>query len=161
MITVRLVTPSDDLSAIVSEINLATWDDDNELAVHDAESLSAYLACQDTLFLTCHEVESGKSTFLGMASSRIEIKPYEKSRWLYVAEVHVCADQRRKGAGRAMMNRLFEIARERGCEEVWLGTEVDNIPARALYQSLAPDEVAEVIGYSYEIVCGSNTRREP
>ena len=73
----------------------------------------------------------------------------------------MCADQRRKGAGRAMMNRLFEIARERGCEEVWLGTEVDNIPARALYQSLAPDEVAEVIGYSYEIVCGSNTRREP
>ena len=34
--------------------------------------------------------------------------------------------------------------------EVWLATEVDNDAANALYRSLEPDDVAEVVGYTYE-----------
>ena len=45
---------------------------------------------------------------------------------------------------------LIEFAEQSGCEEVWLGTEVENAPANALYQSLDPDDVANVIGYTYE-----------
>ena len=62
----------------------------------------------------------------------------------------MCADQRKKGAGKAMMNKLIEIARAQGCEELWLGTEVDNSPANALYKSLDPDDVAQVVGYTFE-----------
>jgi ribosomal protein S18 acetylase RimI-like enzyme len=50
-----------------------------------------------------------------------------------------------------MMRELIAIARESGCQEVWLGTEVDNIPANALYKSLQPDEVEQFVGYSYYV----------
>lgn len=48
------------------------------------------------------------------------------------------------------MQTLIEIAEREGCEEVWLGAEVKNAPANALYRSLDPDEVTQVIGYTYE-----------
>ena len=151
MIDVNILTSSDDLSKIVHEINHALWDSANEMSVYDLESLSSYLERQDTLFVTCHDISSDPPTLLGIASSRIEIKPYGKERWLYVDEVDVCSDQRRKGAGKAIMQKLIEIAYESGCEEVWLGAEVENMAANALYLSLKPDTVSRVVGYTFEI----------
>ena len=151
MIAVRVITLDDSLQQLVGEINQASWDDANEMSEFDVEELSAYLERQDTLFVACHDIGENDRTLLGIASSRLEIKPYEKSRWLYVDEVDVCADQRQKGAGKAIMRKLIEIANDNDCEEVWLGTEVDNQAANALYRSLDPDDVAQIIGYTYEI----------
>jgi len=151
MIDVNIITPSDDLRKIVHEINHASWDSANEMSVYDVESLSTYLEREDTLFITCHNISSDPPTLLGIASSRIEIKPYGKELWLYVDEVDVCSDQRRKGAGKAMMQKLIEIANEKGCEEVWLGAEVENMAANALYRSLKPATVSRVVGYTFEI----------
>lgn len=150
MMTVEVITLHDDLQQLVEEINQASWDDGNEMSKFDVEALSEYLARQDTLFVACHDIVEGDRTLLGIASSRLEIKPYDKERWLYVDEVDVCADQRQRGAGKAIMRKLIAIAEDAGCEEVWLGTEADNQAANALYQSLAPDDVAQVIGYTYE-----------
>lgn len=149
MILVTVITSKDNLQQIVDEINQASWDDANDMSVYDAESLSVYLKHPDTLFITCYEISNNERTLLGIASSRVEIKPYEEKRWLYVDEVDVCSDQRQKGAGQAMMQKLIEIARESGCEELWLGTEMENIPANALYQSLKPNDIARVVGYTY------------
>ena len=151
MIIVKLVTNDDDLSSLVDEINSASWDDANELSEYDSAALSEYLGQQDTIFVACHEIVEGGRTLLGIASSRLEIKPYGRERWLYVDEVDVCADQRQKGVGTAIMRKLFEIAEEAECEEVWLGAEGNNQAANALYCSLHPDEIAQVVGYTYEI----------
>jgi len=151
MIDVNIFTPSHDLRKIVHEINHALWDSANEMSVYDVESLSTYLEREDTLFITCHDISSDPPRLLGIASSRIEIKPYGKELWLYVDEVDVCSDQRRKGAGKAMMQKLIEIANEKGCEEVWLGAEVENMAANALYRSLKPATVSRVVGYTFEI----------
>lgn len=151
MIDVNIITPSDDLSKIVDEINHASWDNANEMSVYDVASLSAYLERQDTLFVTCHDISSDPPTLLGIASSRIEIKPYGRELWLYVDEVDVCSDQRRKGAGKAIMQKLMEIAKEKGCKEVWLGAEAENTAANALYLSLQPGEVSPILGYTFEI----------
>lgn len=150
MMEFKFVTPEDDLERVVDEINQSSWDDTNDMAAYDVESLAAYLDRQDVLFLTCHDVSVKKPKLMGIASSRIEIKPYGKELWLYVDEVDVCADQRQKGAGAAMMQTLIETAQERGCEEIWLATELENTAANALYRSLEPDDVAQVIGYTYE-----------
>ena len=144
---IAVVSTSDNLSAIVDEINSAVWDEANALPKFDEASLRAYLTRQDTIFLTCH---GSDGALTGIASSRIEMKPYNQELWLYVDEVDVCVDQRQKGAGKAIMKRLLDIAEENGCEELWLGTEVDNHPANALYRSLDPDDVSQVIGYTYE-----------
>lgn len=150
MMVTSVISIEDDLVRLVEEINQASWDEANEMCEFDADALLAYLTHQDTVFVACHAVSEGESTLLGIASSRYQIKPYNKERWLYVDEVDVCADHRQKGAGKAIMRKLVEIANEADCGEVWLGTEVDNEPANALYRSLGPDEVAQVTGYTYE-----------
>ncbi len=151
MITVSLITATDDLQALVDEINAATWDTANDVSKYDLDSLNTYLAHQDTVFVAAHETIGSERSFLGMASARVEIKPYDKERWLYVDEVDVCVDHRKKGAGKAMMRKLLELADSADCEELWLGTEVDNDAANALYKSLDPHDVAQVVGYTFEM----------
>ena len=152
MIAVSVVTLVDNLQPLVDEINRADWDHANEMSEYDVVALSAYLERQDMVFVACHDVTDDGRTLLGMASARVELKPYGNERWLYVDEVDVCADQRRRGAGKAIMRKLIDLAEEAGCNEVWLGTEEDNLAANALYQSLDPDDVTQVIGYTYEIL---------
>ncbi len=151
MIEVDVVTKQSDLETLVKEINAASWDAANDVCAYAVESLTNYLSRQDTVFVVAHDRQGTETTFVGMASARIEIKPYENQRWLYVDEVDVCVDQRKKGAGTAIMKKLLEIAKEADCEELWLGTELDNEPANALYQSLDPDEVEKFVGYNYEL----------
>ncbi|XOV84779.1 MAG: GNAT family N-acetyltransferase [bacterium] len=151
MLTVTQIGPDDDLERLTNQINQAAWDEANEISNYDPVSLAAYIDCQDTLFVVCHDVTTSGSTLMGMASCRFEIKPYGQERWLYVDEVDVCADQRQKGAGKAIMLKLIELAEAADCEEVWLGTEADNDAANALYRSLKPDDIGEVVGYTFEI----------
>ena len=49
------------------------------------------------------------------------------------------------------MSLLIAHARERGVEEVWLGTEPDNDPANALYRSMDADEEEAFVGYTWEL----------
>ncbi|MFE4105995.1 GNAT family N-acetyltransferase [Almyronema epifaneia] len=149
MIAVKVIAIDDDLQKLVEDINNASWDDANEMSQFNVEELSTYLNSQDTIFVACYDIVDSNKILLGIASARLEIKPYKKMRWLYVDEVDVCANQRKKGAGKAIMRKLIEIANDTGCEEVWLGTEVDNQAANALYQALEPDNVAQFVGYTY------------
>ncbi|MBP7686301.1 MAG: GNAT family N-acetyltransferase [Thermoflexales bacterium] len=152
MFAASVVTLGDNLQQLVDEINQASWDAANEISEYDVAALSTYLERPDTVFVACHEVTDDGRTLLGMASARVELKPSGNERWLYVDEVDVCADQRRRGAGKAIMRKLIELAQEAGCKEVWLGAEQDNHAANALYQSLDPADVTHVIGYTYEIL---------
>lgn len=149
LLQVRVIAAADDLETLVEQINNAAWDDANEMCAYDAASLSSYLHCADTLFVVCHDTSTTPPTLMGFASSRFELKPYNRERWLYVDEVDVCADQRRRGAGKAIMSKLIAIAEDNDCEEVWLGTEPDNDAANALYRSLDADEVESFIGYTF------------
>ncbi|MGI9288434.1 MAG: GNAT family N-acetyltransferase [Pseudomonadales bacterium] len=150
MIAVEVITKEHDLRQLVDEINLASWDDANEMSEYDAEALLDYLDHEGTVFIACHDVVEGVRSLMGIASSRLEVKPYAKECWLYVDEVDVCANRRRKGAGQAIMKKLIEVAEEAECVEVWLGAEVNNEAANELYRSIDPDEVVQVLGYTYE-----------
>lgn len=147
---VKIISLDDDLEKIVSDINAASWDDANEISEYTVNALKSYLQREDTIFLVCYETSPESSTLLGIASSRIEIKPYSEQLWLYVDELDVCTNQRRKGVGKFIMQNLIKIATDEGCKELWLGTETDNLPANMLYKSLKPDEVLQFIGYAYE-----------
>ena len=124
---VQTVSAQDDLAKLVREINSAKWDDDNAMPEYSEEALVAYIQRADTLFLTCYEATQTASVLLGIASARVEMKPYGEELWLYVDEVDVCADQRRKGAGKQLMQELIKIAEAKGCEEV-LNTNILTIP---------------------------------
>ena len=95
--------------------------------------------------------KAGEQVLAGMSSGRIEQKPYNFEKWLYIDEVDTCSNHRQKGVGTAMMNALLKCAKDNDCEEVWLGTESDKDVARKFYESLDPDEIDEVVGYTFEL----------
>jgi ribosomal protein S18 acetylase RimI-like enzyme len=54
----------------------------------------------------------------------------------YIAELYVAPDRRRQGLGRALMDAAIGLARSEGADRMDLGTDEDDIAARALYESL-------------------------
>jgi aminoglycoside 3-N-acetyltransferase I len=57
-------------------------------------------------------------------------------RHLFVYEVDVVESHRRRGIARALLERLGELARERGIRRAFVLTEPDNEAANGLYGSL-------------------------
>ena len=80
---------------------------------------------------------------VGMATGTVLLHP-DKPPAMFVNEIGVRDSHQRRGIGKRITEALIDVARARGCEGVWLGTEADNIPALALYRSMQGDEVAGV-----------------
>ena len=74
----------------------------------------------------------------------------DKPTELYVDEVGVTPAFRRQGIARAMLDAVFVLGRKLGCEEAWVGTEVDNVPARRLYEERGADGEPFVM-YVYDL----------
>jgi len=53
---------------------------------------------------------------------------------LYIDEVGVAPAWQRRGIARRMMEMMFSHGRAIGCGEAWVGTELDNDAANALYE---------------------------
>jgi len=86
---------------------------------------------------------------IGMASA-INYSHPDKSPELWVNEVGVCKTFRRRGIGRQLLACLFDHAREIGCQEAWVATELDNKAARGLYRQQNGIEESVVI-YSFPL----------
>lgn len=70
---------------------------------------------------------------------------------LYIDNVGVTPKWQRRGLARRMLRRMFALGRDRGCVEAWVGTEVENAPARALYEQLG-DAGEPFMLYLYDLV---------
>jgi ribosomal protein S18 acetylase RimI-like enzyme len=73
----------------------------------------------------------------------------DKPTELYVDEVGVTPEHQRQGIATRLMEEIVTWGKSLGCEEVWLGTEIDNTAARALYVQYA--EAQEIVMYSWEL----------
>ena len=49
------------------------------------------------------------------------------------------------------MNEIKKLADESDSYELWRGTEKANIGAQKLYEKLAPDEIEEFVGYTWNL----------
>lgn len=149
-VSVKRISTDSDLATLVQQINLASWTEKNEIGddEYSVESLESYLQQSGHIFLSA----SVNSEFAGMAAAAILEKPYANSRWLYVDELDVAANFRRLGVGTAMMRYLLTLAKQNNCIELWLGTEIDNMAARSLYESLSPSEIEPFVGFNYSLV---------
>lgn len=70
---------------------------------------------------------------VGMASGVDYVHP-DKAPQLWINEVGVAASHHRRGIGRRLVDALVARGRALGCTYVWVGTEEDNVAARALYE---------------------------
>jgi len=86
---------------------------------------------------------------VGQVAAVIHRHP-DKPTELYIDEVGVAPAFQRQGIARKMLDAMFALGRELGCEEAWVGTEPDNLPARRLYEGFDA-EAESFVMYAYEI----------
>ncbi|ANT49029.1 GNAT family N-acetyltransferase [Mesorhizobium amorphae] len=113
---------------------------DDALVMHVAEDvfdepvrpdrLAAYLASPGHFMI----MALADGVVVGQCAAVIHRHP-DKVSELYIDEIGVTPAFQRQGIARRMLDAMFVIGRENGCEETWVGTEPDNAAARALYES--------------------------
>jgi len=86
---------------------------------------------------------------VGMASGQVMYHP-DKPPAFFIAEVGVRDAYQRGGIAARMCAALKEVAKARGCEGIWVATEADNAPARALYRSLDARETPDIVVYDWD-----------
>jgi len=94
------------------------------------DRLAAYLASPGHFMI----VALADGVVVGQCAAVIHRHP-DKVSELYIDEVGVTPAFQRQGIARKMLDAVFVIGRENGCEEAWVGTEPGNAAARALYES--------------------------
>jgi aminoglycoside 6'-N-acetyltransferase I len=112
----------------------------------DPDRLAAYLDTPGHLMVVALIGE----LVVGQCAGVVHRHP-DKPTELYVDEVGTASTHRRQGIARAMLEALFEWGRELGCSEAWLGTELDNEAANALYRRFAPTEAEAMQFYVFAL----------
>jgi ribosomal protein S18 acetylase RimI-like enzyme len=64
-----------------------------------------------------------------------ELQRFDKNNMMYVHEVDVLSEYRRRGIGRRMIEEITRICDERGLCKMFLITNKSNMPACSLYES--------------------------
>ncbi len=109
------------------------------------EQVGAFLSdSMHEIILACDGAE-----VVGMATGQIMLHP-DKAPAFFIAEVGVRDAYQRRGIAKRLCDALMAIARDRGCEGIWLATETDNAPARALYRSLDARETGGIVVYDWD-----------
>lgn len=146
MIHVFRITNDEQIQNAFWDIQSAKRSEASEICEGDyhIEDLKEYIKSPDRVFCVTYIDD----IFSWMASAQKLLKPNGDLR-LYVDEVDVCEHMQKKWAGTAMMKFLLNFAKENNFNELRLGTEIDNIPANALYKSLNPTDVEKFVGYNY------------
>jgi ribosomal protein S18 acetylase RimI-like enzyme len=67
--------------------------------------------------------------------SGVETTHPDKGTEMFLYELSVDPARRRRGIGSALVRALAELARERGCYGMWVGTEAENAAALATYRA--------------------------
>lgn len=122
----------------------------------DAVQLEAFIADpRHFMILAIHG-----DNVVGMLSAVEYLHP-DKPPQMWINEVGVTPDHRRRGIGRELIGRLLDIAKARGCACAWLGTESDNVAARRCYDGVPDGKPAEaVLFYEWPLDLAPGATRE-
>ena len=72
---------------------------------------------------------------VGQVAAVVHRHPDGRPTELYIDEVAVAPARQREGIARRLLDAMLVLGKDLGCEEAWVGTEPDNVPARYLYES--------------------------
>jgi len=90
---------------------------------------------------------------VGMISG-VEMTHPDKGTEMFVYELGVAPVARLQGVGTALVRALAEVARERGCYGMWVGTEADNEAAQATYRRAGATEEAPFVLLNWDLTGG-------
>ncbi len=123
-IELRRMQPGDDLE--FSQVAPDVFDE----PIHP-QRLEAYLLEPGHLMILAFD----DGVVVGQCAGVIHRHP-DKVAELYIDEVGTASTHLRQGIATRMVEAMFTWARELGCREAWLGTELDNLEANGLYLKL-------------------------
>ena len=86
---------------------------------------------------------------VGFASG-IEVVHPDKRTEMMLYEIAVDDPYRRRGIGRALVDRIHALARERGCSSVFVLADGDDERAQRFYEAQAPARREESVMYTWE-----------
>ena len=86
---------------------------------------------------------------IGFASGTVIMHPDQPFSF-FINEVGVHEAYQRHGIASRLIKRIVDLARDRGCESIWVATEHDNHAARELYRSLGAHETESVVLYEWD-----------
>jgi len=86
---------------------------------------------------------------VGIASGTTVMRPDQPTAF-FVNDINVHPELRRQGIGRRLMERLTDLARDRGCEKVWLTVDAGNEAARGLCAALDGVERTDFVTVAWE-----------
>lgn len=75
----------------------------------------------------------------------------DKPTSFFVNEVGVHPDYRRQGIGTRLMQRMNDLATDRGCEGLWMMAEEDDQVVRAFCKALKGNESSAIRMYDWQI----------
>lgn len=96
----------------------------------DPRHLAAYLAEPRHMMILA--LSGGE--VVGQTRGIVHFSPDQPPE-LYIDNMGVTPSRQREGIAGRMLDELLAWGREHGCESAWLGTELDNVAARGLYES--------------------------
>ncbi|MBM2617272.1 GNAT family N-acetyltransferase [Actinoplanes sp. LDG1-06] len=91
---------------------------------------------------------------LGMISG-VEMTHPDKGTEMFVYELGVAPEARRRGVATALVTELAAIARRNGCYGMWVGTEPDNDAALATYRRAGASEEAPFTLLNWDLIAGA------
>ncbi|MCH7230800.1 GNAT family N-acetyltransferase [Glycomyces sp. L485] len=96
----------------------------------DPEATQRFLRSPEHHLLVAYDSDKG----VGFVSG-VEITHPDKGTEMFLNELAVLESHHRRGIGRALIEALAALARERGCSGMWVLTERSNPAAMATYRA--------------------------
>ena len=94
-------------------------------------------------------VAESKEGVIGFTHCLFRPSTWTETDYCYLEDLFVDPNIRGKGIGRALMNKVFELAKEKNSKRVYWTTQEFNKTARVLYDSITP--VSEFVQYRLPI----------
>jgi ribosomal protein S18 acetylase RimI-like enzyme len=85
----------------------------------------------------------------------VELTHPDKGTEMFLYELGVAEEHRRRGIGKALVGELARLAREAGCYGMWVLTEDDNQAALATYQAAGGTRESESVMVTWEFPRGT------
>jgi GNAT superfamily N-acetyltransferase len=86
---------------------------------------------------------------VGGASGTVLMQP-DKPTAFQVSELVVHHDVRRQGIGTRLFERISDLARDRGCEDIWIAVNADNDGALSFCRSLGVTAVGGIVHFRWQ-----------
>lgn len=138
-ITIRNLGPED--AFVLDRVRPGTFDNPP-----DPDKVWAFLATRVNELV----VALDQGEVIGFAFGTVMMRP-DKPTAFHVDALGVHEDYRRQGIGKRLMRRISDLARERGCETLRLGTGADNVDANGFCRALDGHEMSGVSVYEWDL----------